>query len=125
MAVIAHSATNPTEGMQYIEVLWETIGNGDTGAPIRIPEWSDKTVTFTATWGVGGSVTLQGSISDNPLSATWFTLVEPDNTTNITTTADALFVLLANPLWIRPSCTAGDGTTDIDCRIVAVSKLAR
>ncbi len=123
MATIEHTfATFPSQGLHYVVVTWETLTTtNDTGRAVKIPEWADKTIMFTATWGAGGSVSLEGSND----GTTYFILNEPDNTSPVTATANALMTVLANPLWVRPRVTAGDGTTDVDVKLIATQKRPR
>jgi len=98
------------------------LANGDTGQPIAIPDFSDKTMQIFGTFGSGGSVTMEGSndprVISAPGSAVWFTLVDPQANA-ITKTSAGGEVILENPIWIRPNCTAGDGTTALTINIAA------
>ncbi len=99
-----------------VEVVTWVLANGDTGAPIAFASYGDKTMQIFGTFGSGGSVTLQGSNDPRVVSdagnAVWFSLVDPQGNA-ITKTSAAGEALLENPLYIRPSCTAGDGTTSL------------
>lgn len=63
---------------------------------------------MASVFGTGGSVTLEGSND----GVTFFPLTDPQGNA-ITKTAAALEVIEEVPRYIRPNCTAGDGTTDI------------
>lgn len=68
------------------------------------PTYRTAFFQVTGTWGVGGSIQLEGS-NDN---ANWFKL------SPAALTANGIFSPLGVtevPKYIRPNCTAGDGTT--------------
>lgn len=105
----------------YRRYVWRLL-NGDTGSPITCMDFADGTVqigggtgtdpegaTIPATvFGVGGSVTLEGSCD----GVNYFALTDPQGNA-VTKTAAALEVIEEVPRFFRPNCTAGDGTTDI------------
>ena len=88
-------------------VKWIGLANGDTGAPVRMSDFQDRTVQVVGTFGVGGSVTIQGSNDDG---ATWATLTDPLGNVLTFTTA-GMKQITELPLDIRPNVTAGDGST--------------
>ena len=113
-----------------IRVRWNTLANGDTGAPMPWGEWADRTMHFWVTnaaggvsvGGVGGSVSFEGSNDYDPNTGnagTWTVL--NDQLGNALTFAfsggAALRQNTEAPLWVRPHVTAGDGTTA--CNVVA------
>jgi hypothetical protein len=112
MAIVTLTGVNEGSS-QYI--TWAALANGDTGQPLEnASRYADKTVQIFGTFGASGSVTLQGSndpraITD-PSNAVWFTLVDPGSNA-ITKTSAAGEAILENPRFIRPTVTAGDGTT--------------
>lgn len=103
-------------------IRWSGILNGDDGSPMAVASYSDKTMQIFGTFGSGGSVTLQGSndprVETDPSNAVWFSLVDPQGNA-ITKTAASGEAILENPFWIRPVCTAGDGTTNLTIIICA------
>lgn len=86
----------------------------DDGAPFEGVDFADRTVQFDGTFGVGGSITLEGSND----GTNWFTLTDPQGNA-ITKTAAGLEVIEEGPRYIRPRVTAGDGTTSLNCRLWA------
>lgn len=113
MATITHSQYNGQAGSNTVTVLWETMGNDDTGTAVQIAPWADRTISAQGTFG-SATVTLQGS-EDN---STWRTL--DDNTgTAITFTADGSKVIAQNPRYIRVTTAGGTGT-DLDVYITGV-----
>lgn len=94
--------------------LWDGLLNGDTGAPLSLPDYADLTVTVEGTFGVGGSITLQGSND----GTNYYALTDPQGNA-ITKTAAGIEAVTETPRYFRPNVTAGDGTTDLECRILA------
>ena len=123
MAVVAYTK-NVTPGAPREVVTW-VLANTDTGQPISLHDSSDKTVQIFGTFGSGGSVTMQGSndprVLTDPNNAVWFSLTDPQANA-ITKTAAAGEAILENPLYIRPNCTAGDGTTALTIILYARRK---
>ena len=88
--------------------IWDAMGDDDTGDALD-PDgggmsFADKTVQASGTWA-SATVVIQGS-NDN---VTWFTLNDPGGTA-LSFTADAIKVILENPLYIRPKSSGGSGT---------------
>lgn len=110
----AQAVTGLLVGTQVFTYTSAAMANGDTSAPISIPDLADKTVTFTGTFGTGGSVTLEGS-NDN---TNWFALKDPSSTA-ITKTAAGMSAVLEHPLFLRGRVTAGDGATALIMIIMA------
>lgn len=113
MAVTALSAPESI-GQQVVLYTWAAIPNGNTGAPIKLENFNDLTATIEGTFGTGGSCTLQGSND----GTNYYSLTDPQGNA-ITKTAAGLESVTELPVYVRPSVTAGDGTTAIDVRIVA------
>lgn len=107
-----------TDGLTGILVyLWETLtSTNTTGVAIRCPQYTDKTVQITGTFGPG-TLTLQGSNVPIPGANDWFTLTDPQGN-GIAKTAASGETVVESPLWIRPIVSAGDGTTDLDVTIL-------
>lgn len=97
------------EDLQVKRVKWLALANGDTGEPVKFGTWKDRTVQVVGTFGVGGSVSLQGS---NDGGTTWATLTDANNSA-LTFTSAGLKAITELPYEIRPSVTAGDGTTSL------------
>lgn len=78
----------------------------DAGAQWQLPPFRTAFFQAFGTWGVGGSVQLEGSNDGNH----WAKL------SPAALTADGVFAPLGNnevPKYIRPHVTAGDGTTSL------------
>lgn len=94
-----------------------TLANGESGVSLALPLFSDKSVNIFGTFGVGGSVTIQGSLD----GTNWQTLTDPQGNA-LTKTAASLEAVSEAVPYIRPVVTAGDVTTAIIVQIFAVSK---
>lgn len=96
------------------------LANGDQSTALTAPNLPDKTVQVTGTFGVGGSVQIEGS---NDGGTTWHILNDTrgETTGAMTFTAADTRQLLENPERIRANVTAGDGTTALTVRIVSSS----
>jgi hypothetical protein len=112
MATITADKTIREGGVK--KVIWETMGNDDTGTSISLADHPDKTVDFIGTFG-GATVILQGSQDD----ATWSTMVDSGGTALSFTAASTLKLIRDNPFFIRAKTSGGSGT-DIDVIISAV-----
>jgi hypothetical protein len=86
-------------------VTWTPLANGDTGGPVDLPSHSDRTIQVTGTFGVGGSVTIEGANV-----GTYTALTDPQGNA-VTKTVAAIEALEEAPKLTRPNVTAGDGTT--------------
>lgn len=95
------------------QFVWAAMANGDSGAPVSVPNEADRSIQFTGTFGAGGTVLMEGSND----GVTYFTLTDPSNTA-ISATAAALKQITEETLWLRPRVTAGDGTTAIIATLI-------
>jgi hypothetical protein len=103
-----------------VECKWTPLANGDTGRFFDAPTLPDKTVQVFGTFGVGGSVNIEGS---NDGGTTWHILNDSRGEGNaLTLTVADTRTILENPGLIRPNVTAGDGTTSLTVIIVAESQ---
>ncbi len=114
---------------------WSTMGDADTGTPVAMSEYSDKSVqigcgasasagnTFgSATVVIQGTNDPRGSPDHTDhANAVWSTLKDPQGN-DISFTASGIKQILENPLWIRPKTSGGTGT-DID--VVITGKRTR
>ena len=98
-----------------LKVTWETMTTtNDTGVAVALSKYADKTVTFTGTFGTGGTIKFQGSND----GTNWFDLTDPQGNA-VSKTSASIEVVTENPLQVRPFVSAGDGTTDLDCILIA------
>lgn len=88
-------------------VTWSGLLNGDDGAPFENADFVDRTAEVFGTFGVGGSVTLEGTNV-----ASYVALTDPQGNA-ITKTAVGIEIVEEAPRFTRPRVTAGDGTTNL------------
>lgn len=79
---------------------WADLDNGDSGKPVALAGWPDKTVTVVG----GTTVDFQGS---NDGGANWFPLNDAGGAA-LTTKAPGLYAIRENPLLIRPNNVVGN-----------------
>lgn len=91
----------------YVLREW-TLANGDDGQPVLCTPVGDRTVQVSGTFGVGGSVQIQGSL-DN---INFFPLTDPQGNT-LAFTSGKLETIMELAVYIRPVVTAGDGSTNL------------
>lgn len=98
---------------------WTGLLNGDTGVPVKVPLYADKTVQVDsagATWGTGGAMVLEGSLD----GVTYFTLNDPQgNALTFATGTTRIEAILENVVFLRPRVSGGDGTTSLSMKILA------
>lgn len=97
------------------KIIWTGLLNGDTGTPYSDLLTVDKEVHVTGTFGAGGSVTVQSDVDTtfaNPLTAH-----DPQGN-DLTFTAARLEKVLEPSGVLRPSVTAGDGTTSLTVTLI-------
>lgn len=113
MAAISPSLTQPTTG-QILVVTWTPLANGDVGVTADYPRWADRNVQVFGTFGAGGSLKIEGSNN----GSNWATLTDMAGNTAVFTAA-GIKMIQENVMWIRPSVTAGDGTTALTAVMIA------
>lgn len=89
-------------------VTWAGILNGDDGASAEWVDFADRCFQVAGTFGAGGSVTIQGSND----GVNWSSLADPQGNA-LTFTSQKIEQALELPRYVRPLCTAGDGTTNL------------
>ena len=104
-----------------VVVTWETVTNDDTGAPVGLSEYPDKTVQVIGTFGTTGIATMQGSPLAAPGANDWGALHNPQGT-DIAIGDKEPLVIAESPRVFRPSVAGGDGTTDLDIIVVCVAR---
>lgn len=104
----------PTDGMVVLE--WTGLTNGTTGETGTTASYRDRSVQVTGTFGVGGTVVIEGSNN----GTTWHTLRDSNETPLSFMSAD-LAVILEPTRYIRPRVTGGDGSTNLSVTIVGIS----
>jgi hypothetical protein len=89
----------------------------DVGAPIgpNHADYTDRNVQVLGTFGVGGSLSIQGS---NDGGSNYIVLNDQSDQASTFTAAKA-DQIMEIPELTRPAVTAGDGTTSLTCIIIA------
>lgn len=94
-------------------ITWTGLDNDDSGSPVELIDYPDKTATITGTFGAGGTIVIQGSND----GTNWFTMTDAQSAA-VSKTAAAMELLVEAPRYIRPLVTAGDGTTSLTVQIM-------
>lgn len=107
--------TNSTDGAS-IQVSWTnlTFSGLDTGSPLSYSAWNERTVHVFGTFGVGGTVSIEGSND----GTNWAPVANRAGAA-MTFTTPGLNRVQDYPLYLRPRITAGDGTTSLSVFIAA------
>ena len=114
MAVIPYEIiSTPYEASGTILVRWLTLTDdgSDTGQPFVCPAFADKSIQLIGTLGAAGQCTIEGS--NMPSTPTYATLNDMQGQA-LVMVALGIETVLENTYLVRPSITAGDGTTDLD-----------
>jgi hypothetical protein len=112
-AIRAAAREDLKTGVPACLITWTLLDLDDSGAPVELVDYPDKTATITGTFGVGGSITLQGSNNNTD----WFALTDGQGNA-ITKTASGMELIVENPRYVRPLVTAGDGSTNLTVQIL-------
>lgn len=95
-------------------VVWTGLLNGDQGSPWEVGDFADYTIQIVGIFGAGGTIVFEGSND----GTTYFTLNDVQAAAISKTTA-ALEQVAEAPRYVRPSVTAGDGSTSLTCTLYA------
>lgn len=106
MANISY-ATQSAEVGRSLRILWEAMGDDDTGLPVSVGERPDGSVQAVGTFG-SATVTLQGTND----GTNWVTMTD-ELGNNVTFAATGLKMFLPRVWKIRAITTGGSGT-DVD-----------
>lgn len=115
MAVISPTMTYVPGQLASIAGWKATVSNltqttTDTSSALYFPDYSDRSVVVTGTFGSNGAVTIEGS-NDN---STWATVSDPNgNALNITATA--IKAITEASIYLRAHVSTGDTTTSLTC----------
>lgn len=106
-----------------MHTLWETLTttNGSGDALVN-PNFKDVCVQVKGTFGASASIAIEGT--NDTTSETWAALADITGTA-IALTAAGIVQLHDIPYKIRPTLSNGDGSTDIDCTLVASTTARR
>ena len=107
MAIIAPTITYPPASRgngSCVLAVWTPVTENDTCSPVSFPEFSDKSVHVSGTFG-GASVAVNGS---NNSGASYVALNDPSSTA-IAITTEKIKAVLENTVRIQPAATGGSG----------------
>ena len=90
---------------------WDLVA-GQTGDPVDLVDFADRTIQVSGDFGVGGSITFEGTID----LVSYGTLSEPGGSPAIITTSKVMSILEVTRS-IRPRCS-GDGSTSLKASIL-------
>lgn len=104
-------------GRRTAKVVWSGLANGDVGDDQDFSRFTTVTFQALGTFGVGGSVSIEGSNDGGTTRA----VVNDSRGEGNALTFTGADVRKANerPLTLRPNVTAGDGTTALT--IIAIA----
>ena len=101
MAVIRREfVSTPLDGSGVRIVRWVGLTNADTGEPVVVGAYQDKSVQFIDMDGNG--VTIQGSLDTDPATSDWETLNDPQGGALSAVVADKLENILEHVYQLRP-----------------------
>ena len=116
MAVVNHTRTIPDSMNQAVAIVtWTAMANGDTGSPLEMGNFSDRSVQVEGTFGSGGTVRIEGSLD----GTNYRILTDPQGNDLEFIAAGGLEAVSELVRYIRPHVTAGDGTTALTVTILA------
>jgi hypothetical protein len=92
----------------YVVREWSALRLGDDGARELIPAIGDRSIQVSGTFGVGGSVRLEGSLDD----VTYAPLTDPQGNP-LDFVQGKIETIMELVPYLRPIVTAGDGATNL------------
>lgn len=101
MTVQKNTQVGVSKNKEVIVVTWAAMATGDTGEPVSLAEYGDKTFQVTGTFG-GASLNMEGS---NDL-VTWSPLSNRQGTAMAFTVA-GMNTSQDRPAYVRPNCVGG------------------
>jgi hypothetical protein len=114
MATINATITVMEDGV--VLVKWLGITEADTGTPVNLARFPDRTVQVLGDFTTSGAITLEGSND----GTNYATLTDPQGDA-IVITSQGLRLIAENPLYIRPRATAGSSVS-MDVYIVGAPR---
>ena len=97
-------------GNVVVIYTWTPLVNGDSGLPVMGPGWADRSFQIEGTFGVGGTVVIEGS---NELTPTNYRTLNDPFGNALSITQAGVYELTQIALWMRVRVSAGDGTTSV------------
>lgn len=115
MAVVAFTfLTTPADSSKLKMGYWGPLNSGDTGAPVNVAQWADKSLDFdtqgTGSFGTGVTIEATGNPSDiTNLSQRFKTVNNPAGTALSGVAAEKLETVLQHVYYLRPNCGTVSG----------------
>lgn len=117
MATVTPTVTYAPDGHRNaVRVVWASMANGDVGAPFSGFGLRDGSVQIEGTFGTGGSISIQMSND----GTNWQLAADPQGNDVTKTAADLETLLDIVGRQLRPTVTAGDGTTALTVTLYGV-----
>jgi hypothetical protein len=108
------TATVNNSTVHALLVTWTGLLNGDQGDAIELPDWADRCIQITGTFGASGNMRFEGSLD----GTNWFPITDPQgNAINLTAAGGEALTEVTK--YVRPNVTAGDGTTSLTVMMYA------
>lgn len=105
--------TKTSIGRSSYMTEWSGLTNGDDGEPSNLFGAADRSVQVTGTFGVGGSLRIEGSND----GTNYAVLTDPQGN-DLDIIEAKIEAVTENVRYIRPRVTAGDGTTSLAVHIL-------
>ena len=106
MAVVEYSVETLATWRDRASVItWPGLTTGDTGRPLEMTGWADRSVQITGTFG-GATLTIQGSNNGSE----WNTLTDPQGN-EIVLTSQKIEQIMEITRYIKPIVSGGSGTS--------------
>lgn len=96
-------------------VTWETLANGDDGAPFDGPAREHQSIQIQGTLGAGFNLIVEGSND----GSNYHTMNDLDGNSLGSIAAVGIYQIRGVAKYIRPRISGGDGTTAITATLVA------
>ena len=106
-------ATPIGDGTSCAGLTWAAMANGDDGTPVEKPDYADRSVQVTGTFGAAGTLALEGS-NDGTNYAT----LNDAQGNPIAITSASIKQIVEVTRYIRPRVTGGDGTTSLTATVI-------
>lgn len=110
---LAKPDTIDFQGITLIQWTGLTKATDDAGEAVQLPNFADRSVQVTGTFGTGGSLRVEGSID----GTNYATLTDPQGNA-LDITAAKIEAISEAVRYIRPRITAGDANTTLVCTIM-------
>lgn len=98
----------------HVVYLWEGLAGGDTGAPLELPEFNNKTIQIRGSFG-GSNCTIQGNLI--PDSTVYVSLTNASGA--FTSSAATVRKVVEEVVNIRPAMAASTTSVDVDVYLLA------